>query len=953
MFVAAPCELPKCGGSSEDSFVGCSAVPAAGGATVMMQQSVPWGSPGMVVAWETCNGAWVQLPQQNGLVPPQSMAGNLQELPNQQVLQPMQMQAAQAAYQAQPMPQMQTQGYPQAQQMQQMQAQWIPQGMQQMQSQALAQPHALPYPAAQQLPQMQAPPAAMPFACCHAEAASSSVLPCRDWEGQQDASGQQRMGESKVFIHDSDGALRPVLQSSLPSEKGGNAAPSSRSLGDALPAPSGDTSEASAKGRWADMADDEEEPHEGTGCKIFMHSADGALTHVAQCSSGNAGLLEVNVIDRDASAKKASLLGEEGKDMFQELGNWNQEDLKFEDEEDDWAADQSWGMRFWQMISKRRRVPPLSQRSRQERMQDLKNMQLEQEELKRRRRMQELQRANCEQALPEGDAVRGDWHQQPSNLQHQRIQDTQSSQQKPPLRVLQRGKDELQQYSQLKEQLKEGSLLAELHEVRGHQSHKNPAVTRGASASSRSSASTTASNGHLSSDSSGLGSGAACRVSASLLQDPAILAVGDPSTLQRQVPSRIESPTPVRDRLDEAVVGCEAAASSSSGAPGSPARAPVTEALLREVYGEGAPQAASSSAAGVSADSAESRPGETVAAAVPSTTSGEAPSAPSRRKKASAAGGRQAKQQAQLKAAPQPPQPPQPPARKPEKPARYRKQQAAAGDSILQRLVALPGQASKQAVQFLSGTWRRVTGAAEAVVSLLRFAAKATPGGAPALVVAAFLALVSAYLAALPGGDEGIYRPWGRHGEYVYRDYRDVARSYQAGYPSSSYASYANSYSGYGNSYAGYADSHTGAQATFLDEREFVRMLRKLGAEGRRESGSTAPKKGQKKKKSKAAKRSKASENTESIEVARQYFDFLRQHRIGAEGLRPGRYGSRWKSQELKSELPTRAEMAEILVRMGLPAELQDEMEPEELLEGLADMVQMQYEYYAGSVGSL
>ncbi|CAE8607775.1 unnamed protein product, partial [Polarella glacialis] len=115
------------------------------------------------------------------------------------------------------------------------------------------------------------------------------------------ASHFEEPSEARVFMLDEHGALRPVPKSSLPAV--------ASSL-DAVPV-----------------------PVRSEVAKIFVHGSDGALRHVAQCSPGSNGLVEVDVIEEENTAwgaetevpeveERANLWGDTDEEDEDNLGPW-------------------------------------------------------------------------------------------------------------------------------------------------------------------------------------------------------------------------------------------------------------------------------------------------------------------------------------------------------------------------------------------------------------------------------------------------------------------------------------------------------------------------------------------------------------------------------------------------------------------------------------------------------
>jgi len=238
-----------------------------------------------------------------------------------------------------------------------------------------------------------------------------------------------------------------------------------------------------------------------------------------------------------------------------------------------------------------------------------------------------------------------------------------------------------------------------------------------------------------------------------------------------------------------------------------------------------------------------------------------------------------------------------------------------------------------------------LVGAHEAVAALLNVAVKATPGGAPALVVAAFLALVSAFLAALPSDDRGLaassgYYSYGYDPRYGYRH-----ASYGQPYGQPSATPYGQPYGQpYGGSYAygGYGSSDGSWSGYSLDEvfsmsdTELDKLRQQL-----LQQGYDVPSWPETKASGKSRNKKRKSAGNIDKEAARQTFQSLQD----LKGQTGGTF-SKASTKKSAAKVPTRKELRQLLQRYGLPEDLQDTMEPEELMEGLEFMKRLQMAAY-------
>jgi len=789
------------------------------------QIMVPAGDHMMIVAWPveqeaSCGGAW--------MVSPHSMAGPLQDMPQHQLQHQMPVSA-----------------------------------MTHMQPQTLHQSY---HPAQPQ--QMMHNSVTPPFAG-HANTSCNSGPCCLEgpsWQLQvtEPQACKDTATHGKVFVHNSDGALKPLPNGNLDnfgSSRGRS--PSPEATEDGL---------ADAK----------------IGGKIFVHSADGALHHVAQCSSAGE-LVEVDEMEEEKSGQGGKKVEEKEEDVF---GDFFREHWRL-DEEETW--EDSW--RYEPATDKR---PPISLRSREQRMEELRALQAEQREhlekqRQRQRRMEDLLQVQREEA------------------QLRRAAETQSI---PKLRVLQRNKDELHNYNQdRKPSLELSGLDASGQSRQVSRSAGVRGTSPGSSRGSSSAGSTTASTGDLvppvppPATSSALG------------------AIGDRIHRQAQARPRASRQT-----------SKEAAASSRDGVQGllEEPRA-VAGLILWQAYSRAAPPEPSPPSSSAPSRALKAAPAPKAANA-----------ASKRNKKASnqASSSRPA-------AKPHKPAPPPPP----KKPERRKQPRRTSGPGFsFSDVLALPGVCWNQARSFASAVKRSLTGAAEVVAALLQVAVKATPGGAPALVVAAILALVAAFLAAIPSDDRGLTAS-GRHGHgygYYYGPGYGYGQSY-SGYRQAYSQSNARSY-GYGQPYdqsygqpsqSGYSSSdrswpgYSADEVFRMSEAELTVLRQRMRHQGYDIPLSWSETQASAKARS---KNGKPASDAEYAEATRQYFESL-QNYFGAEqkGLKGGTSS---KASTRKKTPREEAKLQKLLKRYNLPEHLLHTMDRDELVEGLEFMNHM------GSVAS-
>jgi len=782
----------------------CQGVVAPDG-TVMVPQWTAAGDQVMVpagdqmnyiVAWPVedanCGGAWMV---------PQSMAGNLQDMP-------------------------------------QLQHQMQVSGMGHVQSQPLHQAYC---PAQPQ--QMMHNSIAQPFAGHADPSGNSGYCYAEGWQLQA-AESQDTAVHGRVFVHDSDGALRAVP-------------PNFGTSSDSSPSPELTEEPANSK----------------IGGKIFVHSADGALHHVAQCSPAGE-LVEVDVLEEEKPGQKPGqaekrIEVEEDPDVF---GDFFREHWRLDEEEN---SEDLW------RYEGRGKQPVFSQRSREQRMEELRALQTEQQEHEERQRQRQRRMEDLLKLQREEEQLRS----------------------VPKLRVLQRNKDALCNFNQDEQP----SLKLSGLNVQGQSRPVGPDATLrgaspGSSIGSSSGGSTTASTGDL-----------APQV-APPATSSALGAIGDRlhmSSMKGRL--ALEAQPQPRASRHKSKQACR---------EGPLEHRAVARLILRQAYSQAALlELPSLPSASSSAPKAAAKAPTTVA---------------QKRKKANQASSSRS-------AAAKPKPAPAPPVAK--KPERRRQVERQAPGLGFRDLLALPGRCWNQARSLLSATRRRLVGAHQAVAALLHVAVKATPGGAPALVVAAIFALVSAFLAAVPSDDRGLaassgYYSYGHAQRYGYR-YGQSYPGYGQPYGQPSAMPYGQPY---GGSYAyGGSSSSDGSWSGYsldevfsMSETELAMLRQQLI-----QQGYDVPSWPETKASGKSRNKKRKSAGTIDKEAARQTFQSL-QDRKGQTG------GTFSKASKTKSaaKVPTRKELRQLLQRYGLPEDLQDTMEPEELVEGLEFMKRMQMVAY-------
>ncbi|CAE8719676.1 unnamed protein product, partial [Polarella glacialis] len=276
----------------------------------------------------------------------------------------------------------------------------------------------------------------------------------------------------------------------------------------------------------------------------------------------------------------------------------------------------------------------------------------------------------------------------------------------------------------------------------------------------------------------------------------------------------------------------------------------------------------------------------------------------------------------------------QPPSAPSVRKAERRRPQRATGDATPQ------GSLWQSAAQLFTTSRDAMWYTSQATMSALRTLAKATPGGAPTLVVAAMMALLAAVLARIPSDDSGYHgRPTAWHG---HSSYSGAGSRSSYGYPSS--GAY---YSAYGN--PSYGNPSYEEASRRYDER--LRAMEGTGS-GSGRTASSGRRDSKKANIASQAERKRAMQDLFLADLAgaaeeqcsrdpKSCSEAAEIQRAAGRNGNPS--GSSIESLEaLSGRMPSNEQWEEMLRRYDLPSPLKGGVQSQDVLDSYAYMMRLQ-----------